>query len=157
PLMLVTIAALPLGNEDEKSVATTSTANHGGIKHGAIRPGVNPMAALGLGQVQYWKGRAGRCRAFARLLAAALEHLAAFVGQLAAQAVGLQWIGEPGLGPAVLDAEAHGAGADLLAPFVEQGEFAAGLFQTARQPCDLDRMGMVVACRDCQSPCHRRP
>jgi hypothetical protein len=47
PLMLVTIAALPLANEPEKSAGTT--ANHGGIRHGAIRPTVNPMAALGLG------------------------------------------------------------------------------------------------------------
>jgi hypothetical protein len=45
--MLVTIAALPLANEPEKSAGTT--ANHGGIRHGAIRPTVNPMAALGLG------------------------------------------------------------------------------------------------------------
>ena len=48
-LLLVTIAALPLANEDEKSAAS-----HGGSpRHGAIRPqvraGVNPMAALGLG------------------------------------------------------------------------------------------------------------
>jgi hypothetical protein len=47
PLMLVTIAALPMANEEEKGVATT--ANHGGIRHGAVRPMVNPMAALGLG------------------------------------------------------------------------------------------------------------
>lgn len=47
PLMLVTIAALPLANEDEKNAG--NTANHGGTRHGAIRPTVNPMAALGLG------------------------------------------------------------------------------------------------------------
>jgi hypothetical protein len=47
PLMLVTIAALPLANEPEKSAGTA--ANHGGIRHGAVRPTVNPMAALGLG------------------------------------------------------------------------------------------------------------
>lgn len=46
PLLLVTIAALPLANEEERSVATT---NHGGLRHGAVRPMVNPMAALGLG------------------------------------------------------------------------------------------------------------
>jgi len=45
PLMLVTIAALPLANEDEKS----GNGNHGGPRHGSIRPQVNPMAALGLG------------------------------------------------------------------------------------------------------------
>jgi hypothetical protein len=47
PLLLVTIAALPLANEDEKN--TGNAANHGGIRHGALRPMVNPMAALGLG------------------------------------------------------------------------------------------------------------
>jgi len=47
--MLVTIAALPLANEEEKSNAS-ATSN--GLHHGAIRPmqpAVNPMAALGLG------------------------------------------------------------------------------------------------------------
>jgi hypothetical protein len=44
PLMLVTIAALPLANDDEKS-----GSNSGGAHHGAIKPQVNPMAALGLG------------------------------------------------------------------------------------------------------------
>ena len=44
PLMLVTIAALPLANDDEKS-----GSNSGGSHHGAIKPQVNPMAALGLG------------------------------------------------------------------------------------------------------------
>jgi len=46
PLLLVTIAALPLANEQneqEKSAASGSS------RHGAIRPTVNPMAALGLG------------------------------------------------------------------------------------------------------------
>jgi len=47
PLMLVTIAALPLANEDEKNAG--NTVSHGGTRHGAIRPTVNPMAALGLG------------------------------------------------------------------------------------------------------------
>ncbi len=48
PLLLVTIAALPLANEQEKEAA--NTASHGGgPRHGAIRPTVNPMAALGLG------------------------------------------------------------------------------------------------------------
>ena len=47
PLMLVTIAALPLANEEEKGVG--ANANHGGTRHGAIRPTVNAMAALGLG------------------------------------------------------------------------------------------------------------
>ena len=47
PLLLVTIAALPLANEDEKD-----SSHSGGLRHGAIRPVkpmVNPMAALGLG------------------------------------------------------------------------------------------------------------
>jgi len=47
PLLLVTIAALPLANEQEKSAA--NAAKHAGANHGAIRPMVNPMAALGLG------------------------------------------------------------------------------------------------------------
>ncbi|WP_395023041.1 transglycosylase SLT domain-containing protein [Dongia sp.] len=48
PLLLVTIAALPLANEQEKEAA--NAAGHGGgPRHGAIRPTVNPMAALGLG------------------------------------------------------------------------------------------------------------
>jgi hypothetical protein len=47
PLMLVTIAALPLADEQEKGGGTTT--NHGGLHHGAVRPMVNPMAALGLG------------------------------------------------------------------------------------------------------------
>jgi len=47
PLMLVTIAALPLANEAEKSAGNAAT--HGGSRHGAIRPMVNPMSALGLG------------------------------------------------------------------------------------------------------------
>jgi hypothetical protein len=47
PLMLVTIAALPLANEAEKNAG--NTVSHGGTRHGAIRPTVNPMAALGLG------------------------------------------------------------------------------------------------------------
>src|SRR4051812_35657392 len=79
----------------------------------------------------------------AKLLAAPLEHLAAGIGQLADQPVRLQRVGEPGLGPAVVNAEAHGAGADLLAPFVEQRELAAGLLQATGQPGDFDRMGMV--------------
>ena len=44
PLLLVTIAALPLANEQEEK-----TANSSGGHHGAIRPMVNPMGALGLG------------------------------------------------------------------------------------------------------------
>jgi hypothetical protein len=47
PLMLVTIAALPLANEQEKDAG--NAASHGGIRHGAVRPTINPMAALGLG------------------------------------------------------------------------------------------------------------
>ncbi len=47
PLMLVTIAALPLANEQEKDAASANS--HGGLRHGAIRPSINPMAALGLG------------------------------------------------------------------------------------------------------------
>jgi hypothetical protein len=46
PLLLVTIAALPLANEQEEQ---KSAAGSGGSRHGAIRPMVNPMAALGLG------------------------------------------------------------------------------------------------------------
>ena len=46
PLLLVTIAALPLANEQEQQ---KSAAGTGGAHHGAIRPTVNPMAALGLG------------------------------------------------------------------------------------------------------------
>jgi hypothetical protein len=49
PLLLVTIAALPLANEQEEQKSAANTANHGGVRHGAIRPGINPMAALGLG------------------------------------------------------------------------------------------------------------
>ena len=49
PLLLVTIAALPLANEDEKAAASHgSGARHGAIRP-QVRPGVNPMAALGLG------------------------------------------------------------------------------------------------------------
>jgi hypothetical protein len=47
PLLLVTIAALPLANEQNDRQQTA--AGSGGSRHGAIRPGVNPMAALGLG------------------------------------------------------------------------------------------------------------
>jgi hypothetical protein len=49
--MLVTIAALPLANEEEKS-GSNSNSTGSGLHHGAIRPmqpAVNPMAALGLG------------------------------------------------------------------------------------------------------------
>jgi hypothetical protein len=50
PLLLVTIAALPLANEEEKSGAG---ATYSGLRHGAIRPtvnpSINPLGALGLG------------------------------------------------------------------------------------------------------------
>jgi hypothetical protein len=46
PLLLVTIAALPLANEQEQEKTTGS--NYGGHR-GAIRPQVNAMSALGLG------------------------------------------------------------------------------------------------------------
>jgi hypothetical protein len=45
PLLLVTIAALPLANEQEQQ---KNGSNYGGHR-GAIRPAVNPMGALGLG------------------------------------------------------------------------------------------------------------
>ena len=48
PLLLVTIAALPLANEDEKSAASHGSPRHGAIRP-QVRPSVNPMAALGLG------------------------------------------------------------------------------------------------------------
>jgi len=47
PLLLVTIAALPLANEEEKNAA--SHGNTAGSRHGAIRPSINAMGALGLG------------------------------------------------------------------------------------------------------------
>jgi hypothetical protein len=47
PLLLVTIAALPLANEQNEEQKTA--AGSGGSRHGAIRPMVNPMGALGLG------------------------------------------------------------------------------------------------------------
>jgi hypothetical protein len=49
PLLLVTIAALPLANEQEEKEASNAASHGGGPRHGAIRPTVNPMAALGLG------------------------------------------------------------------------------------------------------------
>jgi len=49
PLLLVTIAALPLANEQkEQEKSATNSGNHGGI-HRAMRPTVNAMGALGLG------------------------------------------------------------------------------------------------------------
>ena len=51
PLLLVTIAALPLANDDEEKSAGNTT--YSGLRHGAIHPhinpSVNPMGALGLG------------------------------------------------------------------------------------------------------------
>jgi hypothetical protein len=50
PLLLVTIAALPLANEQEEQQKSAGTSvSHSGSGHGAIRPMVNPMGALGLG------------------------------------------------------------------------------------------------------------
>src|SRR5215469_9768562 len=66
--------------------------------------------------------------------------------QLADEPVGLEGIGEPGLGPAMGDAAAHRLLVHTLAPFVEQGELAARLIEAAAQPDQLrgGRMGNML-------------
>ena len=66
-----------------------------------------------------------------------IDEVPAFVGQLAHQPIGLQRVGEPGLGPAVGDAAADHAFVHALAPFVEQGQLAARLPNATRQPVTL--------------------
>src|SRR5262249_20999061 len=60
-------------------------------------------------------------------------------GELADEPARLDRIGEPRLGPALLDAGLDGAGIDLLALGVEQRELAAGLVEAALQPSALHR------------------
>ena len=76
---------------------------------------------------------------------ASADDRAAGVGQLADQPVRLQRIAEPGLGPALIDAAAHRALADSLAPFIEQRQLAAGLTDAPAQPLALLRGRPVLA------------
>jgi hypothetical protein len=57
----------------------------------------------------------------------------------------------------MVDAEAHGAAADLLSPFIEQRQLAAGLLQAAGQPGDLHGMGVIVLHRYRQTTRHVSP
>src|SRR5260221_722925 len=79
------------------------------------------------------KFRAAGRRAATRKLSARRDP-AALRGQLADQPIGLQRVGEPGLGPAVLDAGLDRARADALAVAVEEGKLAARLVEAAREP-----------------------
>ena len=66
--------------------------------------------------------------------------------QLADEPIGLEGIGEPGLGPAMGDAAAHCLLVHTLTPFIEQGQLAAGLIEAAAQPDQLrgGRMGNML-------------
>ncbi len=65
------------------------------------------------------------------------NHFAARVGQFANLPIGLDWVGEPGLGPALTDAAFHGASAYLLAGLIKQRQLAAGLVKATAQPLAL--------------------
>ena len=82
------------------------------------------------------------------------NHFAARVGQSANLPVGLDWVGEPGLGPALTDAAFHGASAYLLAGLIKQRQLAAELVKAAAQPLalrpgKLRRSGGVIRCVFC--------
>src|SRR5262249_12031302 len=59
--------------------------------------------------------------------------------QLADEPVGLRRVGEPGLGPAMLDAGLDRLGVDALTVAVEERQLAAGLAEAVHQPRALRR------------------
>src|SRR5262249_17919812 len=89
-------------------------------------------------------GTAGLCVQNVGGLAVAEDGAAGF-RQLADQPVGLQRIAEPRFGPTLVDAAAHRALADSLAPLIEQRQLAAGLPDATAQPLPLLRRGPVLA------------
>ena len=77
----------------------------------------------------------------------ALGEAAAFLRQAADLPIRLDGVGDPGLGPAGIDAGLDRALVDLAALIVEHGQLAARLIEAAPQPRALQRGRAVMLLR----------